>query len=79
MPIYFWGESVLNAYLIAGVLKYVRKLFTVRISMNIVNRYAVTLHVTWCVNSIVHKWGSKPYQYPPDKLVYNAIKTIDEY
>jgi stearoyl-CoA desaturase (Delta-9 desaturase) len=24
-------------------------------------RYAVTLNVTWMVNSVAHLWGSKPY------------------
>ena len=24
-------------------------------------RYAITLNVTWCVNSVAHMWGNKPY------------------
>lgn len=24
-------------------------------------RYTVALHVTWCVNSVAHMWGNKPY------------------
>ncbi|XP_063832579.1 acyl-CoA Delta(11) desaturase-like [Ostrinia nubilalis] len=28
--------------------------------MNIL-RYVLSLHATWCVNSVAHKWGYKPY------------------
>ena len=30
-----------------------------------VAKYVWLLHCTWCVNSIVHKYGAKPYQSPP--------------
>ena len=25
-------------------------------------RYVIGLHITWCVNSVAHKWGSRPYK-----------------
>jgi stearoyl-CoA desaturase (delta-9 desaturase) len=33
-----------------------------------VGKYVWLLHCTWCVNSIVHKYGPKPYQAPPASL-----------
>jgi len=44
IPWYFWGESLLNAYFVAGVF-----------------RYIAVLNVTWCVNSVAHMFGNKPY------------------
>jgi fatty-acid desaturase len=46
-PVVLWGEGAWNAYMVAGVVKYL-----------------LTLHITWSVNSVVHKWGRKPYNRP---------------
>ncbi|EER15595.1 Acyl-CoA desaturase, putative [Perkinsus marinus ATCC 50983] len=40
----FWGESLMNAFLLAGAF-----------------RYCFVLHATWAVNSVVHRWGVRPY------------------
>jgi stearoyl-CoA desaturase (delta-9 desaturase) len=58
-----WNEDMLNAFLVAGMLKYV-----------------VTLHFTWCVNSVAHMWGDRPYdphQNPAENLAV-AIGALGE-
>ncbi|EER17984.1 Acyl-CoA desaturase, putative [Perkinsus marinus ATCC 50983] len=40
----FWGETLMNAFLLAGAF-----------------RYCFVLHATWAVNSVVHRWGVRPY------------------
>ena len=44
IPWYFWGESLIVAFHVAGAM-----------------RYVTALHVTWCVNSVAHMWGNRPY------------------
>jgi stearoyl-CoA desaturase (delta-9 desaturase) len=44
VPWYYWDESLLNAYVVSGVL-----------------RYVINLNATWCVNSLAHMWGNRPY------------------
>jgi stearoyl-CoA desaturase (delta-9 desaturase) len=26
-----------------------------------VSRYVISLHLTWCINSVTHTWGTKPF------------------
>eukprot|EP00929_Paragymnodinium_shiwhaense_P049815 TRINITY_DN2511_c0_g4_i1.p1 TRINITY_DN2511_c0_g4~~TRINITY_DN2511_c0_g4_i1.p1 ORF type:complete len:692 (+),score=181.48 TRINITY_DN2511_c0_g4_i1:63-2138(+) len=40
----YLGDTMWNAFLVAGVL-----------------RYCSVLNATWAVNSVVHAWGTKPY------------------
>lgn len=61
IPMWLFGETFFNAYLIAGVVKYLG-----------------TLHITWSVNSIVHKWGRKPYQLPPPALAVEPEPTHEK-
>lgn len=58
VPVALWGEGAWNAYMVAGVVKYL-----------------LTLHVTWSVNSVVHKWGRKPYNRPPPALALEPVAT----
>jgi stearoyl-CoA desaturase (delta-9 desaturase) len=40
-------------------------------------RYIIGLHLVWCINSVAHFWGTKPY----DKWVYRAnfLRTLENY
>jgi len=54
IPWYFWSESLVTAYFVPGIF-----------------RYVAVLNVTWCVNSVAHLWGNKPY----DKRI-NPVENI---
>ncbi|XP_055931956.1 delta(9)-fatty-acid desaturase fat-7-like [Argiope bruennichi] len=44
IPIYFWEEKWVDAFFVAGVLK-----------------YFLQLHSTFCINSVAHKFGYRPF------------------
>ena len=57
IPMYFWREGFVNAFVICALL-----------------RYVFTLHCTWFINSIAHKWGNRPYDKninPADNILVN--------
>jgi len=43
-------------------------------------RYAVSLNFTWCVNSVAHMWGNRPYDQhiSPRQSVFTAIGAFGE-
>ncbi|XP_048590652.1 stearoyl-CoA desaturase 5-like isoform X2 [Nematostella vectensis] len=43
-------------------------------------RYVITLNVTWCVNSIAHMWGDKPYDVTinPAENLFVTLATSGE-
>lgn len=44
VPAYFWGEKLINGWMVAGCL-----------------RFVLFLHATFCINSVAHLYGYKPY------------------
>lgn len=44
IPVYFWGESLVNCFIVSFV-----------------TRFTITLNIAFCVNSVAHLWGNKPY------------------
>jgi stearoyl-CoA desaturase (Delta-9 desaturase) len=43
-------------------------------------RYALVLNITWCVNSVAHIWGHKPYDkaITPGQNIFVAIIALGE-
>lgn len=43
-------------------------------------RYCYNLHVTWCVNSVAHMWGFRPYDkhISPRQSIFTAIYALGE-
>eukprot|EP00668_Euglena_longa_P021372 GGOE01026608.1.p1 GENE.GGOE01026608.1~~GGOE01026608.1.p1 ORF type:complete len:1020 (+),score=210.66 GGOE01026608.1:409-3060(+) len=63
VPWLFWGESLLNGFLVAGAL-----------------RYVWVLHGTWCVNSVAHLYGERPYdpKISPSESLMVSLWAIGE-
>ena len=38
-------------------------------------RYAIVLHATWCVNSVAHRFGHRPYR-PQEKPTESFITSL---
>jgi stearoyl-CoA desaturase (Delta-9 desaturase) len=55
-PLFFLIEFVLPVY----IMCYFGESINTAWNVNIL-RYLVTLHVVFCVNSVAHIWGDKPY------------------
>lgn len=42
-------------------------------------RWIALLHATWCVNSVAHMWGLRPYKdIPPSENVFTALVAMGE-
>lgn len=43
-------------------------------------RYCYTLHVTWCINSVAHMWGFRPYDknISPRQNIFTALCALGE-
>jgi len=43
-------------------------------------RYAIALHFTWCVNSVAHMWGNRPYDkgISPRQNLFTALGAFGE-
>lgn len=55
IPTILWGESFINSFLIATVM-----------------RHVLVYHQTFCINSVAHMWGNRPYDksiYPADNIL----------
>jgi stearoyl-CoA desaturase (Delta-9 desaturase) len=51
---------LINAIIPVSIMCYFGESFVTAWNVNIL-RYLVSLHVVWCVNSVAHIWGDKPY------------------
>jgi stearoyl-CoA desaturase (Delta-9 desaturase) len=40
---------------------YCHETFIVSLTFGVLFRYAVSLHITWLINSLAHMWGMKPF------------------
>ena len=44
-----------------------------------VMRWVFLLHATWCVNSVAHLWGSRPYKdIPPAQNAFTSLVAVGE-
>ena len=42
-------------------------------------RWVALLHATWCVNSVSHMWGMRPYRnIPPSENMFTALVAVGE-
>lgn len=42
-------------------------------------RWVALLHMTWCINSVAHMWGSRPYKdIPPSQNLFASLVAVGE-